>query len=152
MKRHPSLEPFSRDHNIGLVLARSLAREDGGVADAFLVAWEDEMDDHFREEERLLVPLLGEDESTRLRDEHENIRGLANRLQHGDAGVLKDLGRMLDEHIRWEERVMFPLIERTATQAELNLLATETTKLELRRSDSKTAPRRGDLVKQRQVR
>jgi len=78
MKRHPALQPFSRDHNVGLVLARSLqtAPDNGArheVARKLLEAWDVELKDHFSEEERLLGPLASEGMAERLRHEHRVI-------------------------------------------------------------------------------
>jgi mannose-6-phosphate isomerase-like protein (cupin superfamily) len=148
MKRHPSLEPFSRDHNVGLILARRLiAGEDGSLA-AFQDAWRAEFSDHFTEEERLLGPLALEHERQRLLDEHASIAALGERAESGEDAA--ELGRQLEAHIRWEERELFPSIEQHATTAALASLAVLTERLERRRAESPLAPRRSELVARRQ--
>jgi iron-sulfur cluster repair protein YtfE (RIC family) len=144
MKRHPSLVPLSRDHNVGLILARKLSRGDQGVADEFLAAWNEEMSDHFDEEERLLQPLMDPGHRQRLQDEHREIRALVAQLQAGD-DVAEELGTRLHDHIRWEERQLFPAIEACATPTQLDALAKQTAELEHRRAHSTVAPRRGQL-------
>ncbi len=47
----------------------------------------------------------------------------------GAAWVL-ELGRLLNDHIRWEERELFPLIERSASAEQLRNLTQETERLE----------------------
>nr|CAA9232559.1 hypothetical protein AVDCRST_MAG63-1033 [uncultured Armatimonadetes bacterium] len=132
MKRHPSLQPLSRDHQGGLVQAKRLQEAaDAGeaarerAAAGFARAWRDEIEDHFRVEERLLLPLLEARpvESARLREEHRTLRELAEAASGAAApDTLRELGSRLHDHIRWEERELFPLLERTLTQEQLTAL------------------------------
>ncbi|MCW5943434.1 MAG: hemerythrin domain-containing protein [Fimbriimonadaceae bacterium] len=146
MKRHPALQPFSRDHNVGLVFARRIERGDA-VAEEFAKLWAEELDAHFRDEEALLGPLVGDDTRNRLVAEHRAIRELAESVATADLGRL---GRLLDAHIRWEERELFPAIEASASEAELAALGRRTTVIEATRSSSTWAPRRGELNRSRQ--
>jgi hypothetical protein len=143
MKRSLSLEPFSRDHNDGLILARKLQEDRPGALEEFRRAWEVELKDHFDEEERLLGPLCLEPERERLSQEHREIRDLAFSAQP-DAPLL---GRLLHDHIRWEERVLFTALEDRATADQLDLLERETRNLEERRWPND--PQREKLVKRR---
>jgi len=72
---------------------------------------------HFQVEERELGGLLrraglepGLEE--RLRREHREL--LDGCLLLEEPGQLERLGRLLREHVRWEERVLFPALERFA--------------------------------------
>ncbi len=129
MKRHPALEPFSRDHNTGLVLARNLQLGREYAVEELREAWERELRDHFDEEERLLGPLLTPEMRSQLVREHQMIATAIAELPGGSM----ELGNCLHDHIRWEERAMFPAIERTATEAQLHGLAQDTAALEARR-------------------
>lgn len=137
MKRHPSLEPFSRDHNDGLILSRRLIRDGVDALPEFAHAWSDEMQDHFAEEERLLGPLMSQEELERMVREHREIE----RLGLGDStqAEVVALGELLEAHIRWEERELFVAIEKRASEAELRSLAVETNRIEDRRNDVKRA-------------
>lgn len=159
MKRHPALEPFSRDHNTALILARRLTLasvEDAEsrlkAARSFTDRWKSELKDHFDEEERLLGPLASAECFERLKREHGEIEEHANALSAGDLTPvrLNRCGEALDAHIRWEERSFFPEIERTATEAQLVDLARQTDDLEARRWVDD--PRREELVKRRKAR
>lgn len=143
MKRHPALEPFSRDHNDGLILARGLQLSREGADEAFRRAWEDELQDHFAEEERLLAPLVDSVMRDQLIAEHRAIEDLMGKLPESRL----ELGQALHEHIRWEERVLFPAIEGTATSKMLVNLAKQTDQLEVRRWKRDT--RREELVRRR---
>ena len=85
---------------------------------------------HFREEEELLFPLVVDSEDarellTRALLEHQRIHALVGRLgaqlQAGcpDTDLMAQLGELLEEHIRYEERELFPLIERTVDDLQL---------------------------------
>lgn len=143
MKRHPALEPFSRDHNDGLILARNLELDRDGAIEAMRLAWNVELEDHFAEEERLLIPLASEAAADRLRAEHEEIARRVQRLPDEPEA----LGVLLRDHIRWEERVLFVEIEKTATEAQLATLAEQTDALELRRHEHDAQRKR--LVRRR---
>jgi hemerythrin-like domain-containing protein len=143
MKRHPALVPLSHDHHHGLVQARSLRRaaersdreHQLQAAAEFVTFFAGEGAGHFREEEELLLPLLADrpDPAGELLAEiaaqHATIRALARELRRSirqgsvEAGQLHRLGELLERHIRLEERSLFPLIERTATDAELEELS-----------------------------
>jgi quercetin dioxygenase-like cupin family protein len=128
MKRHPALVPLSHDHHHALVEARRLRRaagtpESAAAATAFLRFFASETVGHFREEEELLFPLVVEFEEARellvnALLEHQRLHALAARLQQilttgGELdGVMRELGELLEAHVRLEERRLFPLIER----------------------------------------
>jgi quercetin dioxygenase-like cupin family protein len=128
MKRHPALIPLSHDHHRALVEARRLRRaadapESGAVATAFLRFFADETVPHFRQEEELLFPgVLDFEEARELLVqallEHQRLHALTARLQQlVDTGgevdeTMRELGDVLEAHVRLEERQLFPLIER----------------------------------------
>ena|SRR5215210_29370 len=128
MKRHPALVALSHDHHHALVEARRLrqaadTRESTAAATAFLRFFADESVPHFREEEELLFPLLVELEEARdllvqALLEHQRLYALTARLRQivstgrETASVMRELGELLEAHVRLEERQLFPLIER----------------------------------------
>ncbi len=142
MKRAFALEPFSRDHNDGLHLARALREERPDAPALARAAWERELSDHFAEEERLLGPLAGGD-SARLYEEHRQIEQLISELPTSCVA----LGQALEDHIRWEERVLFPAIESRMTPDQEATLAQEALKMEHRRWE--TCPSRAEIVQRR---
>ena len=143
MKRHPALVPLSHDHHHGLVQARRLRRAAEGsdrehhlqAAAEFVTFFASEGAGHFRDEEELVLPLLADrpDPAGELLAEiaaqHATIRALAGELRQSirqesvEASQLRRLGELLERHIRLEERSLFPLIERIATDAELEELS-----------------------------
>ena len=135
MLRSSALQPLSRDHHHALVVAQRLARADvaeaNAAAQAFLSFWTDEGRHHFVVEEELLLPLLdpvGDDappEVLRVLRDHAAIRRAATLLAETptpDVADLHTLGRRLREHVRFEERVLFPLLEARLEAAPLAAL------------------------------
>ncbi|HXV34245.1 MAG TPA: hemerythrin domain-containing protein [Gaiellaceae bacterium] len=128
MKRHRALVPLSHDHHHALVEARRLRRAADGpepreAGAAFLAFFAAETVHHFREEEELVFPLtVGFDEAreplVRVLLEHQRLHALVAELEAGlaDGGPVADelrqLGELLEAHVRFEERELFPLIER----------------------------------------
>lgn len=154
MKRAPELQPLSREHRDALIVSRRLRRGAEGkeslaeAVAAFRAAWGGPLAEHFREEEEILLPplagLAGRDDPhiTRVLSEHAEVARLAAELE-GAAGeqirtVAARLGRLLDDHIRFEERVLFPRIEASFSP---ELLASVGRELE--RRAAKETQRRG---------
>jgi len=121
VKRNPALIPLSREHHHALAAARRLRRAaDADVlveANAFLRFFSEESVRHFREEEERLFPLVADSDEARplvVRAllEHQQLHALAARLASGEPAAAGDLGELLEAHVRFEERELFPLIER----------------------------------------
>jgi mannose-6-phosphate isomerase-like protein (cupin superfamily) len=118
------LIPLSHDHHHALVAARRLRRAAGGVdaheeAAAFSRFFADESVRHFREEEERLFPLVADSGEARplvVRAllEHQQLHAFAARLASEDLAPMHDLAALLEAHVRFEERELFPLIERLA--------------------------------------
>jgi iron-sulfur cluster repair protein YtfE (RIC family) len=144
MKRTPELRTLSEDHHHGLVQARKLRRateaHEADSAEAavkrFLDFWQKDTALHFRKEEEVLLPVMaryGEDLSREplleMIEDHARIRGLVMQLSDEAIGgnvrleTLHEIGERLEAHIRLEERVVFPLIEESLSQAALTELA-----------------------------
>lgn len=135
MKRDPALASLSRDHHHALVIAQKLRRATGESADdlrrSLLGFWEHEGRTHFRVEEEVLLPAFAADGDpyhplvARVLCDHvairERIAALAISRTCAPAD-LQELGRTLDEHVRLEERWLFPLIEHTMSAGRLEEL------------------------------
>jgi iron-sulfur cluster repair protein YtfE (RIC family) len=131
VQRSPALQPLSRDHHHALVVAQRLVRAEADAAQAFLAFWRDEGRHHFVVEEEVLLPALdavdGDEapEVLRVLRDHAAIRRAAARLDAGgaaDPAALRALGERLREHVRFEERVLFALLEARLDEAALAAL------------------------------
>lgn len=110
-------------------LKRAGALDGEAAAHEWLAFWRAEERLHMEVEEAVLLPALAAHGSadnpavTRMLVEHVLIRAQTEELQLG-AGpgrerALQRLGRRLAEHVRHEEREVFPLVERTLSLAAL---------------------------------
>ncbi len=136
MKRAEELRSLSRDHHEALVIAKRLRQASNtdirDVVSEFRRFWQVHGRRHFRIEEEILLPAYerfgdASDEAVvRVLTDHVTIRRRAAELDE-DASitskVLHELGHLLDEHVRYEERVLFPLIERALPPEHLAWLA-----------------------------
>jgi hemerythrin-like domain-containing protein len=119
VKRSPELAGLSRDHHVALEHALRLRRagaEDTLKAVArFLAFFVDEGERHFAQEEAVLLPLVPADQSRageRMLSDHAEIRRRAAALgERPDAALASELGELLSAHVRFEERVLFPMLE-----------------------------------------
>lgn len=148
IKRHPTLVPLSREHFGGLVLVRRMreaiqaddpkARK--AVADMIAKAWHEELEGHFGDEEKLLGDILKPSEKARLIEEHRSLERRARMAIRSEeapsAAWLEETADMLEKHIRWEERELFPAAEK-AGGAQLDARIDEAARMERQRPGSK---------------
>jgi hypothetical protein len=118
VKRSPELAPLSRHHHVALEVALRLRRAtDESLDDAvarYLTFSAGDGEEHFAEEEALLLPELRPDLGRRMRDEHAAIRDATRALEaRPDRGAAHRLGELLTAHVRFEEREVFPELERS---------------------------------------
>ena len=143
LQRHAALAPLSRDHYTGLVQSQRLmkAADHDDVARrqavaAFVDASDQEIAQHFADEERLLTGLIGDDDRQRLLREHRELTEAADLLRQlrkrtdPDAQALRQTGQRLRDHIRWEERELFERLQRDLPEDQLAALARATDEVE----------------------
>jgi hypothetical protein len=135
MRRHPALVPLSRDHHVALTVALRLRQSDVATADearrALLALWrEGGGAAHFEAEEAILLPAIeGHPLQRKVIAQHDEIRELVAAIEtsvRAEPAILRDLGTRLAEHVRLEERELFPLLERTLDEASLMRVAEAT--------------------------
>ena len=125
MKRSEALIPLSHQHHQGLFVAMKLKRvapETAAEARAtFLEFYEREGARHFQIEEEHLLPGFARHAGperpaiVQVLTDHVDLRRRAQDLAavpETDPAELRELGERLEDHIRYEERVLFPMIER----------------------------------------
>jgi hemerythrin-like domain-containing protein len=128
-KRAEALQPLSRDHLKALLTAKALkeATDPEDVRRRFLDFWHPDGGHHFRVEEEVLLPWWARYAEpdrpaiARMLEEHLEIRRQALRLADAEATLddLHRLGHLLHDHVRFEERHLFPLIEESLTPEQL---------------------------------
>ena len=120
MNRAPELIPLSRDHHQALFVALQLRRATPATLDAALAGlrtfWDGGGAAHFAAEEEWFVPALsdapGWDEAVaRMLREHEDLRARIDAV--ADVDGAHELGDRLRDHVRFEERELFGMVEAT---------------------------------------
>ena len=158
MKRHPGLHPLSQHHHFALIQSWEMKRAAQApaakraalvrqAAQKFLRFWKRTGQQHFREEEEILLPAyarvqrLDEDPKVmRLLAEHAILRGYLADIEAGlGAGqpveeVVAALARLLHDHVRFEENEVFPRIEKALGEEALLRLEGRFTRLHPKRS------------------
>ncbi len=128
MKRHLSLQPLSDDHHRALVLARHLRRSSAtdaaeieSLAREVRHEFEVDLERHFCAEEDRLLPILAKrgaaELAERAADDHARLRSLVRGPWRQDTAL--DIGTLLEKHVRFEERVLFPEAESLLSEDEL---------------------------------
>ena len=126
MKRDPALISLSRDHHRALSVAqrlrRATAETQAAACEDALSYWTTAGRTHFRLEEEVLLPAYaayGDPHHplvARALCDHVALRRRMDELARDPSqqlAVLHELGAMLDDHVRLEERELFVLIEQT---------------------------------------
>lgn len=142
MKRSRELRPLSSDHHQALLVAFQLKKGLAGHAEAAgapkdlpgLLALARRLDEqilrmHVRAEEELLGRWITGDDMARLRAEHAEMSQHleAARSAHANElrGHLSAFADLLERHIRWEERELFPYAEGHVDEATLATIGGE---------------------------
>ncbi|HLV23506.1 MAG TPA: hypothetical protein VKY36_01855 [Moheibacter sp.] len=126
IKRHPALKQFSRDHHFGLLLCwkiregfrRNVEPERmKKYTDWFFESYQKP---HFESEEKYMFSLLPDDDRQKKRAiaEHRRLERLFND-QEEVKRALSLIEEELDQHIRFEERILFAEIQKIATEEQL---------------------------------
>jgi hemerythrin-like domain-containing protein len=125
IRRSANLKPLSRDHHTGLLLCwkirEGLSRNvsTDRIKDYVLFSFEEELAPHFQLEERLVFSLKrpGDEQTGKALEQHANLRNVITMMKskpETDKADLRRFAELLDDHIRFEERELFPYIEQTA--------------------------------------
>jgi hemerythrin-like domain-containing protein len=102
-----------------------------GPAAAYLAFYRAELLGHFADEEEVLLPLAGHADpegASRIRSEHRELRAFTAKLSDvvsagGDPRSLaREIGQLLDDHVRLEERSFFMAVQAHLSPAELAAL------------------------------
>ncbi|TDO26507.1 hemerythrin domain-containing protein [Sediminibacterium goheungense] len=134
MKRHIALQPLSREHHSGLLLAQLLRNDmpnyKGMPADTagkivYAKAYfQQTLLSHFEKEERIYEQCSGLTKEldtllTEILAEHEALKQVFTQLDSVTTreDQLNEIGILLNDHIRKEEKQLFPMLEQYCDEA-----------------------------------
>ncbi len=140
MKRHEAIAPLSRDHHLTLLLAqllkknapvyRDLPDDAAGKANYAKKQFASKIKKHFELEEMILEmakdchPEINTLAAT-IKMEHRELTALFNSLAATTdlENTMHTLAIALENHIRKEERVLFPLLQQHCTEEMLQQIS-----------------------------
>jgi hemerythrin-like domain-containing protein len=129
IKRHEALLQFSREHHFGLLLGWKIKQgirkniDAERITDYTIFFFNEDLKNHFAEEEKTLFPKVSKDDALRVQAEnqHTEIYALIEKLQtkNADYNLLSEFADKLEAHIRFEERTLFNHIQSKLSDEEL---------------------------------
>lgn len=129
IKRSKHILQLSKDHHFTLLFCWKLRQglkwelDTERIKSYVQYFWEKDMRQHFREEEEVLFAPVKDDKVQKAINDHRQIEKLVeslNTLTRDEAlKQLRALADTVDAHIRYEERQLFPHLEKVLTEAQL---------------------------------
>ena len=128
-KRHKALQPLSREHHYGLLLSWKIRAGFSKDIDPKRIRvyaywfYEHHLIPHFELEESHVFSILEAEHELvkRALADHRRLRRLFNDKED-DTKTLHKIEEELEQHIRFEERILFPEIQKVATEEQLLLI------------------------------
>lgn len=130
LKRDKNLQPFSRDHHHTLLLCWKIRKGfSKDIATERIKKYTDwfyhnHVRNHFELEEKYIFPILGPENKLikKAVSEHKRLQKLFEEPEDV-SHALSLLEEELEQHVRFEERVLFPEIQEVASEDQLKLIA-----------------------------
>ena len=140
MRRHKALHSLSQEHHQGLMIAqliksgspeyKGLPKTITGKVRHTINFFEENLIPHFKKEEDILFPILKnktpeiDNLISDLILQHKAIYSLVDKLRQSNEPEinLNELGILLENHIRKEEREFFQIIQSVLTESEMKNL------------------------------
>ncbi len=128
IKRNEHIVSLSKDHHAALLFCwkiRTGLKHEAAVDRMFSYVqyfWQQHMQPHFVEEETILFLPVKDDKVQRALMEHVQIREKIKALHNAgdDTKIqLAALANLVDAHVRYEERELFPHLEQILTNEQL---------------------------------
>lgn len=134
MKRIEALQPLSHQHHnalMGSLLIKkgvSKKAEKKVLKDFLLQLWNQDIQRHMQTEEEILLPMIARSErqfDSIIKRDHETLRLLADRIRIHEDGYtpFEVFADLLEQHIRFEERVVFAKIQENLSDEQLQKLS-----------------------------
>lgn len=114
--RHPAVVNFSREHHFGLVFCRHMKRLIESKSDIdhirllFGLFWSNELQQHTESEEAFAQTLSHVPAIDQMNSDHRRLESMFNECDDYSFEELSELATLLEEHIRFEEKILFPRI------------------------------------------
>ncbi|MEO9021904.1 MAG: hemerythrin domain-containing protein [Ginsengibacter sp.] len=135
IKRNIHIVKLSQDHHASLLFCWKLRQgikrhaDIGRMIKYVLYFREQHITPHFKEEEDILFTVVTDDMVQRAIDDHQKIKSLIQELENTDAkgctNILTVIADTVDEHVRYEERILFPHLEEMISDEQLEMMGNQ---------------------------
>lgn len=138
LKRNENIQPLSREHHHGLLFCWKIRTglkkniEVNRIMRYVEYFYNAHLKSHFREEETLLFDKIKHEMCDDAQKDHWEISELVSKILSGENDIrsnLVELSNKVDDHIRFEERKLFPFLEETLTEADLTMIGEQLSRL-----------------------
>lgn len=129
IKRNENIAKLSRDHHASLMFCWKLRQgikksvEIKRMKDYISYFLAQHFTPHFQEEEDILFTPLKDEKVQKAIDEHviimDKVAGIINSDSKDVIADLTSLADTVDAHVRYEERILFPHLEKKLTEEQL---------------------------------
>jgi len=129
LKRNKNILILSREHHLGLLFCWKIRQgikkniELERIKKYVRYFWNNHLHKHFEEEEEHLFLKVMDDKCTKAIKQHQELRLQFKQMAEANVAInydqLSELAESLDVHIRFEERELFPHLEKTIPEYEL---------------------------------
>lgn len=129
LKRNKNIVQLSKDHHFTLLFCWKIRQGAKQNVDPARIRsyvnyfWEQHMAPHFREEECILFLPVNDEKVDRAIKDHEEIKKAVNRMSRKEGEELTAhllaMADLVDTHVRFEERELFPFLETVLTDQQL---------------------------------
>ena len=131
-KRNEQIKRLSREHHFSLLfcwkIRQGLKNEvpDYRICQYVQYFWKQNLQLHFREEEKFFFVSLKDRRVQRAINEHklikQEIEGLTNHSARKFRKRLAALADMVDDHVRYEEKILFPHLQRRLSREQFEII------------------------------
>ncbi len=135
IKRNKHILQLSKDHHFTLLFSWKIRQGLKHEADVERIKkyvqyfWQRDMQDHFREEEDILFAPVKDAEVQKAIEDHRQIKEQIDLLKTSTgeeaSKQLTTLADLVDAHVRYEERELFPHLENVLTEAQLETIGAQ---------------------------
>lgn len=129
LKRNENLVKLSKDHHAGLLFCWKIRQgvkyhiETDRMIKYVKYFWDHHFASHFKEEEQFLFAPLKDKEVQKALDDHQKIKIFVDKIavsgMESEDNVLLELADTVDDHIRYEERILFPHLQEELSDEQL---------------------------------
>jgi hemerythrin-like domain-containing protein len=129
IKRNQHIMRLSKDHHFSLLFCWKVRQglkhetQTERIIKYVQYFWKHHLEPHFREEETILFSPLKDEWVQKAINDHKQIRKQLNQLPANSVDdtkkQLKDWANLIDDHVRYEERELFPHLEKRLSEDQL---------------------------------